>query len=424
MPIIESIVSQHAEEAAFLWLLRDLAVAAPHYSLQDLADLDERVEAHIDGLRVAGVAGWAFCAEGLKQRESGEVFAAAVIALEGNHFEHIQEVYRTVAAAPETASALIAALGWISRDRLQGKIAGLLYSDSPLWRRIGIGACAAHRVDCGDHLVQALDDPDPTLRARALRAAGEVGRVDLLSAIQRQFGSEHEESTFWAAWSAVLLGDRGAAVGALTRVAVAAQSRAQPALDCVVRVLSAQDAQRLLKGLASHPERLRDLIVATGAIGDPVYLPWLINQMRSAPELARVAGEAFSTITGVDLAYQDLEAEPPADFEAGPTDRPEDDDVAMDPDEDLAWPEPTRLQAWWDAHAARFQPGTRNLLGAPISATHCRDVLRTGLQRQRKAAALELALMQADAPLFETRAPARRQQALLRADGGDPSTPG
>jgi len=43
--IIEDIVSQHAEEAAFLWLLRDNAVRAPHYNLKDLADLEERVEA-------------------------------------------------------------------------------------------------------------------------------------------------------------------------------------------------------------------------------------------------------------------------------------------------------------------------------------------------------------------------------------------
>jgi RecJ-like exonuclease len=35
--VIESIVEQHAEEEAFLWLLRDAAVQAPHYSLKDLA---------------------------------------------------------------------------------------------------------------------------------------------------------------------------------------------------------------------------------------------------------------------------------------------------------------------------------------------------------------------------------------------------
>jgi hypothetical protein len=43
------VVSQHAEEAAFLWALRTRAIGEPHYSLQDLARLDERVEAHLDG---------------------------------------------------------------------------------------------------------------------------------------------------------------------------------------------------------------------------------------------------------------------------------------------------------------------------------------------------------------------------------------
>ena len=67
MSVIPAVIEQHAEEAAFLWLLRDAAVHAPHYSLKDMADIDERVEAHIDGLRVAGEAGWSFCADALAQ---------------------------------------------------------------------------------------------------------------------------------------------------------------------------------------------------------------------------------------------------------------------------------------------------------------------------------------------------------------------
>ena len=35
--IIEPVVAQHTEEAAFLWLLRDAAVGAPHYLLWELA---------------------------------------------------------------------------------------------------------------------------------------------------------------------------------------------------------------------------------------------------------------------------------------------------------------------------------------------------------------------------------------------------
>lgn len=66
--IIADIVSQHVEEAAFLWLLRSSAIRQPHYALKDLAKLDERVEAHLDGLRVAGASdtwGWeSFCIAG------------------------------------------------------------------------------------------------------------------------------------------------------------------------------------------------------------------------------------------------------------------------------------------------------------------------------------------------------------------------
>ncbi|HZX47842.1 MAG TPA: hypothetical protein VFF47_01335 [Nitrospirota bacterium] len=59
--IIPDIITQHAEEVAFLWLLRERAVYAPHYSLKDLAKLDDRVEAHLDGLSIVGDAGWEIC---------------------------------------------------------------------------------------------------------------------------------------------------------------------------------------------------------------------------------------------------------------------------------------------------------------------------------------------------------------------------
>ena len=120
-------------------------------------------------------------------------------------------------------------------------------------------------------------------------------------------------------------------------------------------------------------------------------------------------------ITGVDLAYQDLEGEWPEGFHAGPTENPEDEDVAMDADEDLPWPNPQLVGRWWDENGPRFAAGERNLCGQPIAEANCREVLRSGYQRQRIGAALELALLRPDAPLFEWRAPAFRQKALLAA---------
>jgi hypothetical protein len=79
--IIPNIVQQHVEEAAFLWSQRSRAVHAPHYNLKDLIRLDERVETHLDGLRVAEDAGWELC-KATAGEGPGSVFTAAVVALE------------------------------------------------------------------------------------------------------------------------------------------------------------------------------------------------------------------------------------------------------------------------------------------------------------------------------------------------------
>jgi uncharacterized protein (TIGR02270 family) len=133
------------------------------------------------------------------------------------------------------------------------------------------------------------------------------------------------------------------------------------------------------------------------------------------PAYARVAGEAFSMITGIDLAYEDLEGEPPEGFEAGPSEDPADKDVGADPDEDLAWPDPGKVQQWWDGRKRSFVSGVRYLCGKPISVETCEYVLRYGYQRQRTAAAFELALLQPNEPLFETRAPGFMQRRLLES---------
>jgi uncharacterized protein (TIGR02270 family) len=168
--------------------------------------------------------------------------------------------------------------------------------------------------------------------------------------------------------------------------------------------------------LARNPDTMRVAIIGAGVIGDPVSIPWLIEQM-TIPALARVAGEAFTMIIGVDIAYEDLEGEWPEGFEAGPTEDPEDENVAMDPDEDLPWPKPDAIHIWWKHHQGQFRSGTRYLLGKPMSRDWLQDVLRNGRQRQRAAAALELAIQQPGQPLFEVRAPGFRQQQLLSRQG-------
>ncbi|PMR67011.1 TIGR02270 family protein [Halomonas heilongjiangensis] len=411
--VIEGVVDQHAEEAAFLWLLRDEAVVAPHYSLLDLTRLDNRVEAHLDGLRIAGDAGWAACDEQLQYQEPGEVFGAAVLALESGEAARIRSVYEVVGSAPESQRGLVSAFGWVDRAWWRGEVRDLLVAEAPFWRRLGLAAAATQRVDPGRPLLDALEASDPSLRETALRVAARLGRTDLLPAVQAQLNSDDEAVRFSAAWAATLLGDRATAPRAALAFVDADHPRfAASALRAALRALPPNEGQSWLGHFAGRPQTLRHAVVAGGILGDPVHIPWLLEQMGIA-ELARVAGEAFTMITGVDLAYEDLEGEWPEGFEAGPTEHPEDDTVALDADEELPWPEAALVVDWWGHHQAAFQPGQRYLLGHPMTPEHLRWVLCQGMQRQREAAALERKLLSPGEPLFETRARGNMQQQWL-----------
>ena len=123
-------------------------------------------------------------------------------------------------------------------------------------------------------------------------------------------------------------------------------------------------------------------------------------------------------ITGLDLAYRDLDRRPPADFQSGPNDDPADENVALDEDENLPWPDPARIGQWWTANRSRFATGTAYFLGTPKASADWLEALSDAFQRQRHAAALELAIRQPDKAMFEVRARGRLQRQLIaRARG-------
>ena len=405
--IIAEIVSQHAEEAAFLWLLRSNAISQPHYALKDLAKLDDRVEAHLDGLRVAGDAGWELCKAGLAHEENGEVFAAVVMAFESGIEPRIQAVLNVVEQTPALSRGLISALGWIPFQQISSQIQALLASPSAVQKRIGIAACAIHRQDPGPSLAEALASSDSFLKARTLKAVGELGRRDLLRYVIRNMDDEDATCRFWAGWSGALLG-QPEAIPVLQRIVESDGAQAEKACAMALRRMAIGDAWAWQKDLGARRETQRMAVQAAGVIGDPAGIPWLLEHM-VVPELACVAGESFTSITGVDLAYEDLEGEKPDGFESGPTENPEDENVELDQDEDLPWPDAVLIEQWWDKNRSKFSNGTRYLCGSAMTIESLNEVLRTGRQRQRAAAAIELAMRQPGTPLFEVRAPGFRQ---------------
>ncbi len=374
---IAAIVDQHAEEAAFLALLRDYAVRAPHYDLEELAELDQRIEAHLDGLAIAGQAGHDALLEQLDAHAQGEAFALAVLAMQAGDDALIGRMRACLAASPEARRGFAAALGH----------------------------------DPGPALLSALGHADPAVLARAARTAGELRRRDLMANIRAYRAHDDPSLRFWANWATAQMGDEEA-LGPLRAFAGQPGPFQLPATMVLLAWQPRDTSMAWIRQLMQAADTRRIGIQATGLFGDPVAVPWLIQQMRDE-SLARVAGEAFSLITGADLALLDLELEALPDYDPGPNDDPDDEDVALDDDENLSWPEAERVSAWWRDNGARFVAGRAYLLGEPLGEARCRQVLRDGQQRQRMAAACLLARFVPNLPLFPTGAPVRRQLDLF-----------
>jgi len=413
-PSIAVVVDQHAEDAAVLRNTRAYLLGASQVRLNHLARLDERLAAHLDGLSVAGAQGWAAAAQALEKPDRGQAFVATVCAIEERDARRLDVLLATAEALPESLDGLDSAFGWVSASALRGITGSLLASQDAFRRRVGIVACNLHRVDPGAALAEAVADDDPGLRAQAWRAAGELARRDLLGASVAALSDADAACAFQAARAAVLLGDRGDAVQALLRIAMADGPHRMDALRLLLKLLDLPQALPILRTLTDAPGQAKALVRCVGVAGDPHFMEWLLGRMDD-PLLSRQAGEAFCMITGLDLAWLDLECKRPAGFEPGPDDTAGNEDVEVDEDEDLPWPDPVKLRAWWGANAHRFASGTRYFMGERLSADLCVRVLREGFQRQRIAAAQHLCFLNPGTRLFPTSAPAWRQQRWLDA---------
>lgn len=408
--VLKHIVEQHAEEAAFLWEQRRIALRASHYVLAELAELEERIEAHLAGLRVDLQTAKQLSLARLAEPDEGDMFVAAVLALTSFDETLLAQVVDLVDTPQAFHAGLVGGMGWLSSAALQRWLPNMLAADQPTYRYLGIAGAALQRVDIGAALLSAINDPNPLVKARALRAAGELRRKDCLSSLRAYWEAEELDVRFWACWSSLWLGDQ-AATDHIDSFMVAPSKYQARALQAL-QVMEAGHSQRWLRDASQTPSQLYAVVQGIGMLGDAVYLPTLVRLMEQ-PALARIAGESFSQITGLDLNTEAFAGTAPTGFEVGPNDDPLDAEIEMDADEELAWPNLAAVQRWWSDHHGRFVAGSRYLMGEVISQQQCLHVLRVAPQRRRIAAAYTLAVLQPDAPLFATSALVKQQFAQL-----------
>jgi uncharacterized protein (TIGR02270 family) len=136
------------------------------------------------------------------------------------------------------------------------------------------------------------------------------------------------------------------------------------------------------------------------ASGDVRFIPSLLEAMDN-PQLCRLAGEAFSSLTGCHIEQEHLSKDSPS----APTPNPR--------DADLPDPDPTKVADWWNERRDRFPPVCRYFLGRPVDDHSLQDALRTANQAQRADAAILRSCLCPQQPLWDVRAPGFRQKRSL-----------
>ncbi|MFO1199073.1 MAG: hypothetical protein U1E86_19110 [Burkholderiaceae bacterium] len=413
MPIVERMVEEHAVALASAVVTRRALAGAPHPTLVQIERIDERIAAHLDGLALAGDAGRRVLAGVVDAARHEWGFTAMSLLASGDVDETRAREAAAGCVTPEARTGGVDGAGWALKvgGLSDSLVRGVARVDAPM----ALSMAVRVRPELVDEaLVESRSvSLDALLASELLRAAlAAGGRERALRVVETFEASDDRAIAVDACRARVLATGLRHDASALAELSGLQWTGPAGPLAVAMQAIEVEEGHRLLGRMFDREQGSPAVIRAIGAFGDPRYIPWLLARTRD-PAIARVVGESFAFIVGVDLAGLDLERRPPDDFESGPTDDPDDPGVETDPDDGLPWPDPDKVDAWWRANSHRFPAGRRFFMGRPPAVDHCVKVLAEGRQRQRIAAAHWRCLLAPGTPLFPTDAPAWRQRRRL-----------
>ncbi|MBZ9810870.1 MULTISPECIES: HEAT repeat domain-containing protein [unclassified Mesorhizobium] len=291
--IVPDVVRQHAEQAAFFWAQRDTLITDDPPDLHVIAGVDRRLEANLDGLRIAGPAAWPFIVAAYEDfPEKGELFLYAWMAFELNDGRRVVEAIEFGRQSQDDACGLVGALAWHKPETIATEVRDWIGAQDAFKRFLGVSACLGHDVDPKQMLARLVRDPDARVRAASLRLAGNLQRTDLVSELIAALNDAEERPRFWAAWALTELGSGDLASPELRKVAVGGGPAAMTALRAAAKAAPENDVRAWMGGLFKSPETAPLAVRGAGMLGDRNILHWLIHQMRT-PALAVAAGSAL-----------------------------------------------------------------------------------------------------------------------------------
>lgn len=169
---IPAVLKEHLEQLQMLWDQRQHALYDPDYLRDDVAQLDTRLEAHVDGLLVADEAAQALLEEALSGDEPAGVFAAAYVLLRRNQQAAADAVLAAFREAEaERLDALRLALCYGPIEMIVEALQQLTTARPSTIAAAALEALVHHREldQASPLLAPHYADEDPTVRMAAWR---------------------------------------------------------------------------------------------------------------------------------------------------------------------------------------------------------------------------------------------------------------
>jgi len=408
LDVIPPLIDQHARDAAFYWRQIDVSRFSPIVTQQKLKHFHRQLDAHLDGLCVAGESGWKAAYKNLTRwKTQGEAFVCMWLALGLQNEAHFDALRRIISEHPDTTvRGVIGAMARLPYAQAEPLLNLWLNSSNELLLEIALRAFGAQRKAPGKDLSELFVHTNPRIRAACCQLTGKLRLQahqsnihQALVDIEAQVREQAALANFWLSPKASITDEL---YELLTRNLQNTPKRglasviAKRRMELLARMLghtTSRGSERLPQLLSTLPERLRILMLAHH--GDPAQLPYLLHALENETT-ARLAFWAIGLITGIDTTAPELCAPAPEPKEGANTLSTATDDA----DVGLEWPNVPIVVAACQPFSLKTGP---LLMGQTPTIKHCLNVMATAPQAARFAASWHWARLDAKAPQVDTR---------------------
>ncbi|MEM9801708.1 MAG: hypothetical protein AAGA20_15385 [Planctomycetota bacterium] len=359
-PAMIDVVEEHFDELDWMSEHREANLFTPDWTLAHLAYHEERMEAHLDGLRIANEVGLDLAREHLPADEPSAATAAALVLMAGGRTDDVDLVLREFAEGDEpVVDGIRIALRYHGTDGVVDRLREIAAGDSEL---AAVAACdvLAFQREASFAAARFLSSEEELVRRLGLGALGRTGQLTR-EQLATSLDDAEENVRRTALYEAARAGVDGLAD--LCRARALRATDPDPACVRFLGTLGApEDVERIIATL-ERSEVAASAVAALGAAGRVEAVPLLLELFEDET-LGPDAVRAYCRITGAD----DVEGHLP--IPRRPVEEGEDEREALPPD-------PEKARRDWEQRRDAMDPSVAWQSGEAVPS----GALSSGLDR-------------------------------------------